>query len=199
MLPLIAQGFNTKNNLKNSHFQHLNIVEIHFYNKEKSKLYRLKESNLIIDNSDLEVSRLYLLMFTTEFLKFCIKEEEKNQQLYRHIKKYIYELHSLQDISLQFPLKFCLELSKYLGFSPLNNHGNYFSLIDGCFMDSVRDASCTLSELESQLLRKFLNNEGKCNSNDYKVLLHILVRYFKYHIQNFREPKSLQLLEILSD
>lgn len=196
MLPFIAQGFNSKSNLKHSHFQHLNIVEIDFYHKEKAKLQRLKESRLIIDNSDLEVNRLYLLIFTAEIMKSSIKEEEKNQHLYKGIKKWILELHSESKITLKSLLHLFMELSKHLGFYPLNNEGKYFNLMEGSFKNKINDAAYTLSEAESQYLRKLLNTEEEFSSKQLKELLDIQIRYFSYHIQNFKEPKSLQWLEI---
>lgn len=194
LLSFIAQGLNRKNNLKKAHFQHLNVLDIHFYQRRQNSLLRLKESRLQLDNSSLHIERIHLLLFTTEFLKNSIREEESNPPLYQHIKKWIEKLHLDEKIELLDLIKFCINTSNYLGFFPMNNNETYFNLVNGCFENNMADTSCMLSESSSSLFKKLLENDNNFSAAQEQENLKNVMRFFSIHLSHFKVPKSLDLV-----
>src|SRR5690606_26593780 len=122
-----------------------------------SNLQRLKDSKIIVDNSKLDIEKIYIVIFAAEFLKNCIKEEEANPNMYLYLKNWIHQLHVEHQDPMLFLLKSCIEISSYLGFSPMNNEGKYFNLLDGNFENSIKGSFYTLSENSSDVFKRLLN------------------------------------------
>lgn len=192
----IAQGLGRKGNLRKSHFQHLNLLEINYYSKEKAHLSRIKESKIIKEHSNLEVQKIYIFIFTAEFLKNVIKEEEPNTQLYTYLKNWIMKQENSLD-PIKDLLEFMLSLSKFLGFFPMNNQGKYFNLLEGSFQNRFDDPGITLTEENSTLLKNLLTGNTIFSSAQTKEIFNMIMRFYTCHLHGFREPKSSQMLEIV--
>lgn len=192
----IVQGLGPKSNLRKSYFQHLNVLELVYYSKEKTKLNRIRETKIIKDNSKLEIQKLYILIFTAEFLRNSIKEEESNPHLYNYLKSWILELQDSPKPIIGL-LNFTLNLSKYLGFFPLNNQGKYFNLLEGCFQEINDDSTVILSEANSALMMEFIVGKDQCSQIEAKEILNSIIRFYSFHLHNFREPKSRQMLDMV--
>lgn len=197
LMSFMIQGLNSRKNAKKTHFQHLNILDLHYYKKEKNNLQRLKDSNIITDNSSLDVDKLYIVIFAAEFLKNSILEEEANPPLYSFLKKWIENLHMEHKNPMLYLLNFCIEISGFLGFLPMNNEGKYFNLLDGCFENSIKDPSYTLSENSSSLFKKLLNKENRFSHSEQKETLDSIIRFYSCHLNNFKTPKSLEMLKAI--
>ena len=96
---------------------------------------------------------------------------------------------------------FLLELSKYLGCYPdtANRQDPYFDLVEGQFCRQ-RPSNPYIDGKEllafNELLRMGFDDLhtlklGKKSRNN---LLNLLLRYFEAHIQGFRKPRSLSIL-----
>lgn len=146
------------------------------------------------------IKKQSIALFLSEILYFSIKEEEKNEALYKYLETSFLWLDMHTDIS-NFHLLFLLNLTKYLGFYPELSSINlsYFDMLNGKFIDSYNLNTVTGSKL-SQFKRLFGINfdsihEVNFNASNRQDVLTILIQYFELHLEGFRKPKSLTVLK----
>ncbi|MDT0675251.1 DNA repair protein RecO [Autumnicola musiva] len=196
-----------KGKFKASLFQLLTQLEIVASHKDKGTLEYLKEAKVLHTYQSLHTNfiKTSMVMFLAEVLKNAIKEEEANPHLYQYLKISLNWL-DLHNSIANFHLLFLLKLSRYLGFHPDDSQTNlpYFNLLDGVFQEIKTNQYCIEGE-NLIILRQFLDlgfNDSsnlKLNQNSRNSFLNMLIFYYELHIEGFRKPKSLAVLnEIFS-
>ena len=146
-----------------------------------------------------------MAQFLAETLKNAIIEEEANPSLYVFLETAFHWLDSHDEIS-NFHLIFLINLTKYLGFFPNEDHSDalYFNLETGCF-DSIMPKEKHIDDDQLVLFKKILGmNFGgilvhKLNRTKRRELLETLIQYFELHLLGFSKPKSLQILNEIFD
>jgi DNA repair protein RecO (recombination protein O) len=105
------------------------------------------------------------------------------------------------DHSSTFHHKFLIELSKYIGFYPeiTNESFSYFNLEEGKYQSTNNGQYCISGEqlilFNTILGTKFDELKDKpMNSIQKQELLNMILLYFKLHLQGFKSPKSLAIL-----
>src|SRR5690606_7389464 len=125
------------------------------------------------------------------------KEEEANPHLYDFLKNWIIDFRSAEIFDPNIHLQFMLELSKYLGFFPnsqLIHESATFDLEEGIFKVSQPTES-SLSPSHSLLFLRLLKKEDNFSNSERRVLMGILLEYYRFHLHNFKEIKSKSVLE----
>jgi DNA repair protein RecO (recombination protein O) len=196
-----------KGKFKASQFQLLTQLEIVANHRNQGKMEYLKDAKVLHTYTSLHTNMVKgtMLMFLAEVLKNAIREEETNPQLFNYLESSLMWL-DLHDKIANFHLLFLLNLSRYLGFYPdtASKELTYFNLLDGIFeMNSVNNYCIDGRNVE--ILRQFLGinfdalNEVKLNQQSRSNFLNMLLLYFELHIEGFKKPKSLAVLnEIFS-
>jgi DNA repair protein RecO (recombination protein O) len=141
------------------------------------------------------------VLFLSEVLANSIQEEEQNLALYEYLETAFIWL-DLHDKVTNFHLLFLLNLTGFLGFYPdtLEIHKKGFDLLEGTFSDSIHEKN-VISNNDFYQFKKLLGIifdtlENVAYSKDERQLvLQVIIQYFKLHLDNFRDPKSLQVLE----
>ena len=141
------------------------------------------------------------MLFLSEMLSSTIQEEEANEQLFSFLETSFIWLDT-NDKTSNFHLLFLLNLSKFLGFYPdtTNINHSYFNLIDGNFNESPLEKEVVFGDNLTQF-KKLLgtNFDGiesiNFNKKERQQVLQIIIRYFELHLDGFRRPKSLKVLE----
>lgn len=191
-----------KGKLKASMFQPLTQLEIVANHKEKGALENMREAKVVNSYQSIH-SNIYkssMLLFLAEMLKNSILEEEENQDLYDFLEKSFNWLDENDHIA-NFHLIFLVKLTKYLGFYPETSKMdlNYFNLLEGIFEDHEANVYCISGEnleIFKQILASDFQNEKNLKLNKLKRnnFLNMLLIYYDLHLQNFRKPKSLVVL-----
>ena len=96
---------------------------------------------------------------------------------------------------------FLIGLTKYLVFYPdtTNTSGTYFDLLEGEFTNTLT-LNPNLSGENLSFFKRFLGinfdalHKVKMKKANRQELLQSLVLYFELHLQGFRKPKSLAIL-----
>lgn len=149
-------------------------------------------------NSDIYKSTLVL--FLSEVLATCLKEESKNEELFNYLSNSFQFIDHEDDIA-NFHLMFLLRLSQYLGFYPELKKENfdYFDLESGLFTHSNTGVYVIAGE-NAALLKQFLetNFEAyhsiKLSAAKRQSFLNMLLVYYDLQLGNFKKPKSLDVL-----
>lgn len=191
-----------KGRFKASQFQLLTQLEIVANHKDKGSLEYLKEVKLLQTYQSLhtQVVKSAMVMFLAEILKNSIHEEEANPALYYFLEESFNEM-DLRDNIANFHLMFLLKLTTYLGFQPDSTHRDwpYFDLLEGTFTMSRMNDYC-IEGRQLDLLRQFLETDFdqlqslKLNHSSRTEFLNMLLLYYELHIEGFRKPRSLTVL-----
>ena len=191
-----------KGKLKSAYFQPLTQLELVANHKNKGTLESIREAKVYYPYQTLHTSivKNAMTLFLAEMLGSSIHEEEPNTGLFHFLEASMQWLDAHHEIS-NFHLFFLLDLTKYLGFYPdiSGMHEPNFDLLEGEFtqMPSLHPS---LIGKNLDYFKQFLgiNFDGihkiKMNKTDRQELLKTLVLYYELHLQGFRRPKSLAVL-----
>ena len=192
----------TKTKLKNSYFQPLSQILIKYNKREKKKF------NFLIDckvhshcqNIYLDYRKSSIILFLNEILNMCLLEETYNKELFYFLENSLNWLNNNHKIS-NFHMMFILVLLKYLGINPhlKTSNSKFLSFENGSFEDekpnglyaegdSVRGI---ISLLGMKFDNCFLLKVSQAQKHE---ILKVLLEYIEYHVQGFKQPKSLHIL-----
>lgn len=189
--------------LKAAYFQPLTLLSVVASHQEKRNLQSLREAqvNHIYKTIHTDIVKQSVTMFLSEILSSSIQEEETNELLYEYLENSFLWLDSHESIA-NFHLLFLLNLTKFLGFYPdisdINKSG--FHLQEGIFTDSQYEKEIVKGD-EIVQFKKLLGINFDCiesvnfSKRQRQELLRMLIRYFELHLDGFKNPKSLDVLE----
>lgn len=196
-----------KGKFKASMFQVLTLLEIVANHRDTGKLEYLKDAKVLYPYKTLHTNPIKgtMLMFLAEMLKNTIQEEERNEALFFYLENSLKWLDMNENVA-NFHLLFLLKLTKFLGFQPesLERDLPVFHLLDGVFQQTPTSDYC-IEDKNVALLHQLLGIDFddmhtiKLNQAKRNDFLTMLLLYYDLHIEGFRKPKSLQVLnEIFS-
>lgn len=191
-----------KNQSKAIYFQPLSQLQIEENYKRNQTLHFISEVklNYIYKTLHTNIYKSAIVLFLSEVLTNVLKEEEKNEDLYDFLVTTLQYLDNDDNFS-NFHLLFLLKLTRYLGFQPESPKLNesFFNLRAGIFETSEKDIS-TISGENLVLLKQLLGtnfdalHSVKINAKQRQNFLNMLLYYFELHLDGFKKPKSLQVL-----
>lgn len=192
-----------KGKLKSAYFQPLTQLKIEANHNNKGRLNSIKEVHITnpYQHIHTNIYKQTIVLFLSEILSNSIQEEEENSLLFSYLENAFTWLDTHDKIS-NFHLLFLLNLTKYLGFYPdIANMGfEYFNLLDGKFTNNSLGLEL-LSGDKLVLLKTLLGTSFdsidsiQFNKNERQVVLQVIIRYFELHLDGFKKPKSLGVLE----
>jgi len=194
-----------KGKLRTAMFQPLTQLHIEASHKDKGTLEHIREARVIHHYQELhtQVVKSAIVLFLSEMLRNVIQEEEANPDLYEYLITTFNWLDLENDIA-NFHLLFLTQLTRYLGFTPDESTlpNPYFNLLDGTFEPSEQNFYCQTGEhvniLITLLGTKFdALHETKLNQNQRAAVLHMLLQYYELHMQGFKKPRSLAVLNTI--
>ena len=192
-----------KGKLKASLFQPLTQLEIVANHKEKESLDYIKEAKLLNARQSFHsnIFKSSMAIFLAEILKNSIKEEEANVELFLFLEESFNWLDQNENIA-NFHLIFLLQLTKFMGFYPSQPGENafVFNMLDGTFQSIKTNNYCiesnTLATLKQLLQANYNHQEPlKLNQEKRNNFLNMILVYYDLHLQNFKKPKSLEVLK----
>jgi len=194
-----------KSSLRASFFQPLTQLDLVVTHRNKGKLEYIREAKVISPYETLhtDLIKTSLVMFLAEILKSTIREEEANPELFEFLIRSFQWLDKNEEVS-NFHIYFLLRLSFYLGVFPDDSHKEYayFNILEGRFQEFDSD-SYSLKGDYIEYFKLFFNIEpdhiGHINlsKNNRADLLNFLLSYYQLHVQGFKKPKSLSILNEL--
>lgn len=150
--------------------------------------------------------KLAITLFIAEFLYYALRSEQRNEPLFDYITNSIQWLDSQTDRFANFHLVFLMRLSRFLGFYPnLDDYeaGDYFDLRESVFCNTPPIHRDLLHPSEAEKLQLMMRMDYptmhlfKLSHQERDRLLEVAVVYYRLHLPNFPELKSLAVLEQL--
>ena len=210
VISYMVKNISTSKNSKNkfAFFQLLNILDLESnYNPNRSIQY-IKDLKIRYNFTSLHTNiyKSSVVMFLSEILSNIIHNESKDLELFDFIEESFIWYDKSEDSS-SFYLIFLMKITHYLGFYPDCTYMsyNYFNLEESVFETSKNSKYViqgdSLVLFKTILGIKFDSNKlpfiDKINKKD--ILKNILI-YFKLHVDGFKDPKSLKVLnQIFAD
>ncbi|WP_299063047.1 DNA repair protein RecO [uncultured Polaribacter sp.] len=192
-----------KGGLKIAYFQPLTQLIIVASHSNKGTLNSIKEVQVSNPYKTIyrDIVKQSVVLFLSEVLTYAIKEEEKNRALFEYLETGLVWLDLHEKIA-NFHLLFLLNLTRFLGFYPDLSEQNKmgFDLLEGRFAE----ASAQKNNIHGNNFYQFKKLLGinfdaienvSFSKQERQVVLKIIIQYFELHLDGFRKPKSLQILE----
>ena len=189
-------------------FQPFSLVEFEAEIRTKSTLHLIKEAKMwyVFHSLPYDPFKSSIALFLSEFLLKALKEEGQNEPLYAYLVTSVQWLDECTSSFANFHLVFLMRLSRFVGLYPNMDdfeEGCYFDMLNACFSLSqpyhgmylkADDASklYQLMRMRYETMHVFLMNRmerARC--------LDIIINYYRLHLPDFPDLKSLDVLREL--
>jgi DNA repair protein RecO (recombination protein O) len=192
-----------KKGIKVAYFQPLTQLKIVANHNSKNTLNAIKEVQVNHPYKTIhsDIVKQSMVFFLSEVLSSSIQEEEQNKTLYSYLETAFIWLDT-HDKIVNFHLLFLLNLTGFLGFYPdLSEKDKIgFNLLEGNFSDSTQDKNVIYRNDFYQFKKLLGINFNLLETVSYskderQLVLQMIIKYFTLHLDSFRNPKSLKILE----
>lgn len=191
-------------------FMPLSVLDMEVDHQPKRDLQRLKEVKLFSPFSAVSTHPVknVIALFMAEVLYRVVREQEPDARLFHFLCQTVSLLEDLEEGIANFHLVFLLNLLHYLGVFPhidTYRDGCWFDMLSGEFVDSPPLHSHRLTPDESvvfvRLLRISYENMAVYSfSRQGRVeVIRRILEYYRLHLPEFPEIKSLAVLQSLFD
>lgn len=145
-----------------------------------------------------------LALFLSEFLSAALREEKENKPLYRYIESSLQWLDMVTSPAsmANFHLAFLMHLSRFIGIYPNLEHPSlHFDLLAGSYCDRQPPHAHFLYGKEAKALPTLFRMDYptmhlfRLTRRERMRILHVLNTYYRLHVPNFPELKSLEVLQ----
>ncbi len=205
---IVALPKTQKARMKKQYFQPMTLLEITYDERQNVQLQKLKDARLLSAYASIPFSpaKLSLSLFVAEFLYHALRSEQQNEPLFAYICDSMQWLDMSAEGYANFHLTFLMRLSRFLGFFPnLDDYhqGCVFDMRAGTFINNVPIHRDFLQPDESRLIHQLMRMDFptmhlfRLSHHDRNRIVEVLLQYYRLHIPQFPELKSLQVLQEL--
>ncbi len=197
-----------KSKVKKQYFQPLSLLEVEADVRPRVQLQKLADVRLAHPFSSIpfEPHKLSIGLFVAEFLYYALRGEQQNTPLFDYVTNSIQWLDSQTGHFANFHLVFLMRMSRFLGFYPnLEDYapGHYFDLRESefCAVPPVHRDFLRPDEAEKIQLMMRMDYPTmrlyRMTHSERNRLLEVALTYYRLHLPDFPELKSLQVLKEL--
>jgi DNA repair protein RecO (recombination protein O) len=203
----LVQGvYGRKSKFHPTFFQPFTLLDLEMYMNPKRELQRIKEVNLDIPFHTIPFDpvKSTIALFLSEILYKVLKEEEANHSLFHYLYHAIQILDTKETGIANFHLVFMLNLTKYLGFYPVDNYSEteiMFDPFNGKFFSYLESQKSDSDKVLSEWMHKLLNasfDELEKLTMNHQIrysLLRMLIDFYNLHLGGLGNIKSLSVLK----
>ena len=208
----------TRSKLKKQYFQPLTLLNIDADIQQQSRLQKISEASIAAPLPSLlsDPSKLAIALFICEFLYHALRDEQQNGPLFEYLCTSIQWLDQRESDFANFHLVFLMHLSRFLGFYPnldIRGYGGtevrrcedslYFDLRAAEFCSLTPTHRDFLMPQEAGRIRLLMRMDYatmhlfRMGRADRNSILEIIIHYYRLHIPQFPELRSLPVLQEL--
>jgi len=200
----IIKGVRDKKSKKNlGLFQALQLSNINATHLPKKSLQYLTDISLLNSQTHegINMKKNFLSLFVAEVSSKILHENEVDKPLFQFLWNLKTALASTNEIDPNLPILFMIDLSKYMGFYPLNKeekNNTYFNLELGEFTNSTEQLNYYINQENSRYFKDLLKKKKitipYANRNQ---LLLALIDYYKLQHHELKNMTSHLIIESL--
>ena len=197
-----------KSRLKKQYFQPMTLLEVECDVRQNVRLQKLRDARLLVPYASVPfvAEKLAVSLFVAEFLYHALRGEQRNEPLFAYIADSMAWLDTATGGFANFHLTFLMRLSRFLGFYP-----NLDDYADGCIFD-LRAAEFSavvpvhrdfLPPSEARMIQLLMRMDYstmhvfRLSRHDRNRITEVLLGYYRLHIPQFPELRSLAVLQEL--
>ena len=185
----------------------MSLIEMQVYHRENKTISRIKEikPSYIYEKIPFDVARGAVGLFVTEICRKTIKESAPNPHLYDFLIQTYKKLDRTESRIANFPIWFLVQLSCYLGLSPIVKNLTEFSVFDYSEGKVLAEAhgghDYFFSPQNTHLLAAFLElnfdaaAQISLDNEERRKLITDILLYLSYHTESFGEVNSMRVLQ----
>lgn len=186
-------------------FQHLSLVDLIVYHKEKSALQTIKEGQIAFPYKSVpfEIRKSSVALFINELLYKSIREEEPNRKLFDFIWDSCVFLDETTHSTNYFHLWFIVHLTAFLGFIPQMNYSErnkIFNMQEGVFQENPPGHEYFMDEgLSAFFYQLFMlpSEEGVVMNfplEERNLMVEKILLFYRIHLSGFGGLQSHLIL-----
>lgn len=207
---LVARARGKRSSVSKALFMPLSVVEMEVEHLNKRDLHRIRETKLCYPLTEVFCNPVknVLALFLSEVLFRVVKETEPDPRLFEYLSESI-QLLELSDKGVaNFHLVFLLRLLHYMGIYPnVDSYvaGSCFDMLNGVFVDRIPMHRHYLNPQESVVFARLLKISFENMSlysfsrQDRVGVINRILEYYRLHLPDFPEIKSLSVMQSLFD
>ena len=199
-----------KSNIRATLLRPLNIVELVFEFRPSASLHKIQELHIAHCYTSLPYDPIKetVALFLSEFLHNVLRNEVKNENLFHYILYSFQWFDTTSEGLANFHVAFLTRLTYYLGFWPNIDKKNklpFFDLKDSIATDTEPSHNFFIKGEEVAMMPKLLRMNVR-NMHRFLLtrqqrnrILDVLTLYYRLHVPEFRDVRSLAVLrEVLA-
>lgn len=188
---------------KGNILQPLTIVEVCFYQRSDSDLAKISaiEPVHIYKTIPFDPYKSSVVFFMAEVIQKTIHENESDEALFNYLENQLLILDESPEIA-NFPLKFLIQYPRFLGFElHEEKEARFFDYQEASFVKNQPNHPYFMNAEKTELLLRLKKLAGteigtlKIELNLRRILLNELLKMYQVFFDNFKELKSLAVLE----
>ena len=202
---LTSQSKSKKTRVPRSLFHPLSVLDLEVEHKNLRDIQRIKEIKINIPLVAIltEPVKSAMSIFIAELISKVIREEQTNRLLFDFLLQSVKVLELTNTSPANFHLAFIIRLSSFLGFYPDSTNyqkGMFFDLRNGAFTVNKPAHTDYLPQDESavfyNLLRMSYENMSayRFSGRERQAIIRRVLDYYRLHLSDFPEIKSLEVL-----
>lgn len=197
-----------KSKINSALFFPLSVIDMEVEHFPLRQIHRLKDVQRQFPLYSINVTaiKLSIAFFLSELLTKILQETNDNQVIFSYIKESIITLEEKEKGLANFHLAFMFNLAQFLGIAPnLDNYSksSFFDLMNGEYLYGKPIHNHYLNLQQSSFLNVFkridYNNLHlfKLSQGDRNIIINYMLDYYRMHVYDFPEIKSLEVLREL--
>ena len=207
-----------KSRLKKQYFQPMTLLEVEVDLRQRLQLQKLKDARLLSPYASIPFSpeKLALSLFIAEFLYHALRSEQRDEPLFAYVSGAMQWLDMAEDGYANFHLTFLMRMSRFLGFYPnleeRESRGDerestmpdiLFDLREGRFCTTAPLHRDFLQPEEAGMIQLLMRMDFptmhlfRLSHQERNRIVDVLVQYYRLHIPQFPELRSLSVLQEL--
>ncbi|MCR4853106.1 MAG: DNA repair protein RecO [Prevotella sp.] len=194
--------------LKKQYFQPMTVLDVELDLRPRQELHHLRDVRLDVPFSSIpfDAAKLSITLFLAEFLYYATRGEQLNPQLFAYVEASLRWLDGCSALFANFHLVFMMRLTRFIGFFPFlddYHDGDVFDLRAGTFVSSAPLHTDFLSVADAARINTIMrmNYESMhlfhMSHNDRNRIVDVVIHYYRLHVPNFPELRSLDVMKEL--
>ena len=205
---IVALPKSARGRMKKQLFQPLTLLELEYDLRPKAQLQKLADVRLLTPYVSIpfDASKLSIALFLAEFLYYALRGEQRNELLFDYVRSSVEWLDGCSGRYANFHLVFLMRLSRFLGFYPnLSGYatGDFFDLRASVFCELPPVHRDFLQPAEAAKIKLMMRMRYETmhlfamSRHERNRCVEVMMTYYRLHLPDFPELKSLSVLREL--
>lgn len=198
--------------MRASHFHPSNILDLVVTHQERQGLHHIRECQWarLYKHLDRDIRKQSVVIFMMELLQQCLRQPSPMPDLFQFTEDALMGLDEAESmVTANFPIFYLLHLTHFFGFRMEDTQESdpvYLDLREGCFTDVPPMHTEWVEQGMSGFISQFLKTSHPSDLTEISLtremrrqLLEICLHYYRIHLNDFGQLRSLPVLQTLLD